>query len=314
MRDALRRLIARLRRAPEGAESETVEYVASRAAVMLRAGVPRSRVLLVLADERPEDERLAAVAARAAREGRIAAALASRDAPEWRALAAVWLLAEQSGGPLAEALERYARGLRSLTELRERRGVLLTGPRATVRLVAGLPILALALGWLTGFDPLGVLLTPLGTALIVVGVLLLATGIRWASRLTASVEREDRVAGLEFILLRIGLGGGGSAATARRRIADCVDAVGSEWIGFDALRRGGPLDRVLETARAHGAPLGDLALEEAEAAQTRACAELERSAERLGVRVLIPLGVCALPSFIVLGVLPVLLSMLEPAL
>lgn len=148
--------------------------------------------------------------------------------------------------------------------------------------------------------------------LIVVGAALLGAGVWWAGRLAAAVERDDRVAGLEFVMLGVGLGGGSAAGPALLRLADCVDIVGARWIGFDLFCRGSALHRSIEMARAHGAPLGAMLLEEAEAAQTRAHAELERGAERLGVRVLIPLGVCALPSFIVIGVLPVLLSMLGP--
>ena len=51
-------------------------------------------------------------------------------------------------------------------------------------------------------------------------------------------------------------------------------------------------------------------LVEAAAARARTLAELERQAERLAVSVLLPIGVCVLPSFIVLGVLPVLLAVM----
>lgn len=51
-------------------------------------------------------------------------------------------------------------------------------------------------------------------------------------------------------------------------------------------------------------------LVEAAAARARTLAELKRQAERLAVSVLLPIGVCVLPSFIVLGVLPVLLAVM----
>jgi len=38
--------------------------------------------------------------------------------------------------------------------------------------------------------------------------------------------------------------------------------------------------------------------------------ELEQEAERLAVRILLPIAVCVLPSFIALGVMPVLLAVL----
>lgn len=133
----------RHRRRERAEACETAELAASRAAVLLRAGLQKNRVFPALAAEHPDRQRLVAVAERSTDRGGIVGALVEQEAQEWRALAAVWLLAERSGGPLADALDRYAKGLRSLGELRDRREVLLAGPRATIRLVAALPALAI---------------------------------------------------------------------------------------------------------------------------------------------------------------------------
>jgi pilus assembly protein TadC len=70
-----------------------------------------------------------------------------------------------------------------------------------------------------------------------------------------------------------------------------------------------PLRRALELATAAGAPVVVL-LQEAADAQRR---ELQRhaavAAARLGVRTVLPVGLCALPAFVLLGVAPVVLGL-----
>lgn len=62
--------------------------------------------------------------------------------------------------------------------------------------------------------------------------------------------------------------------------------------------------------------LGVAALAAAAAQQARAQRreDSQRRAEELGVKMMLPLGGCFLPAFILLGVVPVVLSMLPEAL
>ncbi|MBK0420231.1 type II secretion system F family protein [Leucobacter sp. CSA1] len=299
-----------VRTGERGAPASEAEQTALRAAVLLRGGVPASRVFPLLAKEWAEGSAERGIADRVAEGTDAVEALAAAGGPEWRILAVAWDIAERTGAPLAPALERVGAAFTALTELRARRSVLLSAPRATVRLVAGLPLLAILMGALLGFDPLGVLLTPGGAVLLALGGLLLLLGVLWARRLTREVEREDRVVGLELELMWIALGGGAPPGAALRQLADSADRVRAEWVRFDELCAEGRVRSVLRVAEEVGAPLGPMLLEEADAERLREQSELERSAERLGVRVLIPLGVCVLPSFVALGVLPVLFSML----
>lgn len=74
----------------------------------------------------------------------------------------------------------HGRELRSLT----------AGPRASVALLAGLPVLGLAMGSGVGADPWRVLTaTGGGQLLLVLGVALELTGIAWSARLTARALR-----------------------------------------------------------------------------------------------------------------------------
>jgi tight adherence protein B len=78
------------------------------------------------------------------------------------------------------ARQGHGRELRSLT----------AGPRASVALLAGLPVLGLAMGSGVGADPWHVLTaTGAGQVLLVLGVGLEFSGIAWSARLTARALR-----------------------------------------------------------------------------------------------------------------------------
>ena len=236
-------------------------------------------------------------------------AFAAGGAPEWRVLGAAWSLAEVSGAPFAPVLDRIAFALRSMDELSRKRAVLLAGPRMTVRLIAWLPLAAIGVGFLFGFDPLPVFLTPFGAGLLVAGLTLQLTGIRWAHKLTARVESEDRVAGLECELMWIALSGGASPEAALPRVADAVSDHRAEWIEFRSLCRGQPLDRALREATRAGVPASSLLQSAASEERARVQAHLETEAERLSIRILIPLATCILPAFVILGVVPVIITL-----
>lgn len=237
-------------------------------------------------------------------------AIAGEQAPPWRVLAAALLIAERSGAPPVAAMERIARSLAAVESAAQRRRVLLTGPRATIVLVGVLPLLTAAFGGLIGFDPMAVLLGPLGIFLLPAGLGMLAAGIAWATGLVRRIERSQRIVGVEPELVWISLQGGGPPGPALRLVADASSQLAAEWVRADELGAAGVTRRALAAAAATGVAAGPLLLAEAEAERERSVRALERAAERLGVTILLPIGVCILPAFVVLGVLPVVLAML----
>lgn len=283
--------------------SEDTAAILSRCAAMLRGGVPPAAVFGPGLAVDGIGEQVAAGAP-------IAEAIAGAARPEWRFVAAAWSLAEETGAPLASALDRIAAALRARTAVQERQSVLLAGPRATVRLVLGLPPLVLGLGWLLGFDPTPVLLSPLGAVLLTAGGSLLAAGAVWARWLLRSAVGEDRVVGGAYDLLWIALGSGRRPDEAVRSVVCAVDRFEVRWVPFDDFLRDADIQVTLRRVERLGVAVRPALLEAARAERTRSLAELERSAERLGVRVLGPLGACVLPSFMVTGVVPVVISML----
>ncbi|MEU8821437.1 hypothetical protein [Actinoplanes sp. NPDC048796] len=102
-----------------------------------------------------------------------------------RLAAAVWRLAEQTGAPVADLVERIEADGRTADRAAASASAQAAGAQATAMLLAALPFGGLALGVLIGADPLYVLLhTPLGGTCAVVAVALQCAGLLWAERLT----------------------------------------------------------------------------------------------------------------------------------
>jgi tight adherence protein B len=113
--------------------------------------------------------------------------------PAWSALAAAWRLSEQTGAPLADVLDRLASGLRQDAEVDAEVEAALAAPRATARLLAGLPLVGVALGELIGARPVAVLVgTPLGRVCAVGGLMLAGAGQLWTRSMVRRVVRTAR--------------------------------------------------------------------------------------------------------------------------
>jgi tight adherence protein B len=110
-----------------------------------------------------------------------------------RALGAGWRVAEQSGAALAGVAERIADSLRGEEQVRRQVVAGLAGTRATGRLLAGLPIVGLGLGYAVGAHPIGFLTgTPIGWFCLTFGLVLAGAGMVWIERLADSCEADLR--------------------------------------------------------------------------------------------------------------------------
>jgi tight adherence protein B len=107
-----------------------------------------------------------------------------RERTVWTELAACFEVAEASGCPLADVLTRFAAHLEAEDDAEAARQTALAGPKATVRILTGLPFLGLGVGVLLGVDPSAVLLgTSLGMTALTAGLALTAAGRIWSARL-----------------------------------------------------------------------------------------------------------------------------------
>jgi tight adherence protein B len=137
--------------------AEQLDLLAA-AAADLRAGLPAGTALAGLAGD-------------------------ARDRVQSRVRSAM-LLAERTGAPLADVLERIEADARGADRARAAAAAQTAGSRATAWLLAGLPLGGIGLGYAIGADPLAVLLrTPIGAACACGAVGLQLAGLAWAGRI-----------------------------------------------------------------------------------------------------------------------------------
>lgn len=93
-------------------------------------------------------------------------------------------LADGTGAPLADLLERLEAQCRAADRADATATAQAAGTQLTAILLAGLPVGGIGLGYLIGVDPLAILLhTPLGVGCALAAVLLQTAGLAWAQRL-----------------------------------------------------------------------------------------------------------------------------------
>ncbi|WP_441338449.1 type II secretion system F family protein [Micromonospora sp. NBS 11-29] len=93
-------------------------------------------------------------------------------------------LADRTGAPLAELLERVEADARAADRGLAAAAAQAAGARATAWLLAALPLGGIGLGYAIGVDPVGVLLhTPVGGGSALAAVVLQVGGLLWAERL-----------------------------------------------------------------------------------------------------------------------------------
>ncbi|MEU8316468.1 hypothetical protein [Micromonospora sp. NPDC048887] len=99
-------------------------------------------------------------------------------------------LADRTGAPLADLLERIEADARAADRGLAAAAAQAAGARATAWLLAALPLGGIGLGYGIGVDPVAVLLhTPVGAGSAIAAVVLQAGGLLWAERLGVTPGR-----------------------------------------------------------------------------------------------------------------------------
>lgn len=250
-------------------------------------------------------------------------------------------MSESAGAPLATSMERAAEHAEERIDALLGRQSALAAPRATGRILSWLPLLGLGLGVLMGSDPVGVLTgSILGALTGLLGLGLAFAGRRWTAALVHRAEVESTRAGhtggeqalnaptvdtaLVLELLAAQLRAGLAPLAALGALAEALNnrplhtvcqrlqmgsGWGSAWSG-SAAGTFGELRDALAPTYTGGAPSTALLLSLADAHRLSERRAAERAAGKLSVALVVPLGLCSLPAFICLGIVPILISLL----
>ena len=233
------------------------------------------------------------------------------------------------GAPLADILEAVAGGVAESGHAEASRRAALAGPRTTARLLACLPVVGLGLGMLVGADPTALLLDGgLGSAVGVLGIVLMVVGHLVTRRLIRAATADGDVVdeALVLDLAASALSAGASVPGVLTALGQALEEESAGVVGRALLlgasweeawrapdddqwrARRTRLEACLRPGWEDGA--SPAALLAATAASLRAGrhARDEEAAERLAVRLVLPLGACHLPAFVILGIAPVVAS------
>jgi tight adherence protein B len=223
----------------------------------------------------------------------------------------------------------------------------MAGPKASARMLKFLPLLGLVLGTLMGADPLTVLFSGgVGSIALVVGLGLMTAGQLWTAALIRAASRPASTAPLAAAVLAAALRAGLVLPSALievgaawgGRLGDSLGSVGRALVAGQSWEAawgaaptsapvrgaaGRPTVRVLDDPSARlfealkralapvwqsGAEAGPLLEGVSQRFARSERRRLGQAAARLGVYLMAPLGLCYLPAFIALGLVPVILS------
>lgn len=242
-------------------------------------------------------------------EALVAVAVANpATAPAWRGLAAAWLVATTAGAPLAATLAEFAGSLRSLAKNQRDLDTALAGPRATALMVLLLPVAGILFGAALGFDSLRILFgTPIGLSCLTAGIALMLVALWWNRLLLRRARPTNLTPGLTLDLMAIALSGGASQPRAQLAVSDARKRCSLD--GEDSGDQ--TIAELLALSSRAGIPAAALLRSEAAEARRAASSAGERTAATLAVTLMLPLGLCVLPAFMLLGVAPLVISIVS---
>ena len=215
----------------------------------------------------------------------------------------LWQFAVAVGAPLGSALEQLQQVQRDAARTERELSQAMAVPAATRQLLLWLPVVGLVLAQLAGFDALAGLLNPLGVAAAVIAAGLVALGSRWSRRLLPKTHELDP-SPLALLCLQLALRSGQPVPLAKRMIDSHF---GPEVSNQTTVQ----LHRVLELSLQTGAPIADLILMKAIELREQAASSALIAAQRAGVKLLLPLGLTAMPAFLLMVLIPILISLIQ---
>lgn len=243
-------------------------------------------------------------------------------------------LSDRTGAALADLLERLEIHQRALSRLDADAHAQAAGARLTALILVALPPLALVLGHSIGADALGVLLrTRTGLVCTSIAVTLQLAGLAWTERLSRSrtdpLHAELAVAS---DLMAAALRAGSPVPSAVLHVGEVLDGplsasltqIGRElavgvspkqaWqrIGhLDAARR---LTNAAQRTAESGAAMSGALTRCADDLRVDAAHERQARVQRASVLLMLPLGLCFLPAFLLAGLVPVVLAVISEVL
>lgn len=208
----------------------------------------------------------------------------------------IWDFATRVGAPLKDALielsalERDSRA--ADYELQQS----LALPRATKNLMLWLPVFGLFLSQAFGLQPFSAFANPLGIFSFGVAIALLFFGERMAEKMIRALSTNSQSSSYNLLLLAIALRAGLGIKEAKE-LLPAKNAQDEKLLA-----------ELLDLSLSTGAPISQILISSAKENREANTSLAIQAARSLSVKLLIPLGLTVLPAFLLLTVVPVLIS------
>lgn len=241
-----------------------------------------------------------------------------------RALVTACRFTAHLGAPLAGVLDLVADGVDGAAAAEDARRAAGSGPRTSTRVLLALPLLGVAAGEALGAGPMAFLLGGgVGTVCLVVGVACQVGGHLVSRLLTRRAEGTGAMGRVDPAILCdlavAGLESGASVPTTLEALGAAAELPELGRIGRELLlgvpwgtawdphpEEAGDLGDALSPAWTDGTAPVPLLRRAAAGVRSRRMARATEEAERLAVRLVVPVAALLLPGFVALGVVPVL--------
>lgn len=224
----------------------------------------------------------------------------------WR----VWCFALKTGAAPSAVFSSCARALNESAENTRQARVQLAGPQAATRLVMGLPALAILGGLLAGYNPLAFLLgTAFGWLVLGVAAGLIWLAHTWSHKLVAGAQSSGWANGMPAEVIAMSISAGQSLSQAR----EWAQLVAQDFVPDPESARSQmqQCEKFLALAQETGVAVSGLLRGLASLERLNSQAQSRIAVEKLSVQLMLPLGLCVLPAFIAVGVLPLVASVIS---
>ena len=214
-------------------------------------------------------------------------------------------IARETGAPRTRILRVVADALDANIELEREAAIAATSARHSAFVLTALPAFTLIVTELFGMHALGFLLGgPIGWLCLAVGIGASFGGWMWMDRLRRRIAAPSPATGILGDVVAEILSVTGIRADVENSLRASGErwGVGSEWTSIVDIRA---------TARETGIPVSGLIRAESHERRRLTRFTVREAIERLPGQMLIPLGVCLFPAFVVLTVVPAVAGMAQ---
>jgi tight adherence protein B len=217
-------------------------------------------------------------------------------------------VASHSGSPVAEDIDFVAELMSSRERSINRIQIAHASPKSTARLMLWLPIITLGMAELLGWGVFASINEkPIVLLSLVLGLSLLLASKFITSRLLNKAAPQDSYEG--FYLVAVALlfsSGTGLASAQEQALANYIKFFCSEPSSAELIE----MQQVTALVEQTGARASSLLRKQALAMQAKVDLAREIKIEKLGIKLMLPLGLGVLPAFVLLAIVPLMVTTL----